>query len=140
MQPSGAFPRIAGNGGQSGPGGELVGRADQCRVADGGEEFGAESEADARHAGNHLGEWMSVKSALDVSVSRLDAFIEGDHPLRQFGDQRGGDLFAGQPHGLGLRSGDGGFGDGGCIAYPPASVRFFVMRESPLCRMDFGRW
>ena len=72
-------------------------------ITDGGQELSAESESDAGHAGDHLGERMAAKSALDVGVGGVDAFIEGDHLLRQFGDQCGGDLFAGQAHRLGLR-------------------------------------
>ena len=93
---------------QAGPGRELVSRSDQCGITDGGEQFGAEPKSHAGHAGDHLGEWMAAKSALDVGVGGLDAVIEGSHsapdqrpnrrpPLRRAGAPSGFSLRPPQP-------------------------------------------
>ena len=96
----------------------MVSRSDQRGITDSGQELSTEPKTHAGHAGDHFGEWMAAKSALDVGVGVFDAFIEGHHPLRQLCDQSGGDLFAGQSHRLGLGGSDRGRGDRGGVAHP----------------------
>src|ERR1700691_2754378 len=70
VQASGAFARVSRYRSQSGPSGELVGRADQRGIADSGQELGTEAESHARQAGDHPGQTVAAKSVLDVGVGR----------------------------------------------------------------------
>ena len=118
VQSSGAFPRVFGYRGESGPGGELVGRSDQCGITDGGQDFGAEPEAHAGHAGDHFGCGMAAKSVLDVGIGGFDAVIEGNHLPGQLRDEPGGDFFSRQAHRLRFGGRHRCGCDRGGIAYP----------------------
>lgn len=64
VQPSGGFARVSREQSRPGPGGELVGRADQRGIAYSSEEFDAEPKSHTGQAGDQPGEWMTAKSVL----------------------------------------------------------------------------
>ncbi|AFP39293.1 hypothetical protein MSMEI_5896 [Mycolicibacterium smegmatis MC2 155] len=132
VQSSGALSGVSRHWCQAGPGRELVSRSDQCGITDGSEEFGAESKSHAGHTGDHLGEWMAAKSALDVGVGGLDAVIEGNHLPCQISDQPGGHLFAGQTHRLGFHRGHRSPRDRGGVAHTGIGQDFGQPRNTAL--------
>ena len=76
---------------------------------------------------------MAAKSALDISVRLFDAVIEGDHLLRECGDQLSGDFFAGKANCLDLAAATAAAAIVGALR-TPASVKVFASRVIPLCR------
>lgn len=111
MQSAGAFTGISGHRRQPRPGGQVVGGSKNTRIADGGEEFGSETEAHSGHTGDHLGQPVAAKSILYRGIGVLDPRVEVDHLLRHRRDQPGGDVFAGQAHRLNSGSPDRGLRD-----------------------------
>nr|AAF08612.1 unknown [Mycobacterium avium] len=61
----------------------------------GGEELGAEYDAEAGHAQEDLGVAVAAKSVLDHRVGFCDFGVEGHHLLSQAGDHGGGEVLAG---------------------------------------------
>lgn len=98
---------VAGDGCDAGEAGELVRGAEPVHGGGGGDELGAEHDADAGHAGNHICRGMAAKPVLDELVDVLDLLVEGNHPLGELGHEKSGHRLGGKGGLLGFGRGDG---------------------------------
>lgn len=69
-------------------------------VAGGGHELGAEDDAKAGHAGDHVEGVVVAKPGLDGLVEIDNLLVEAHHLLRQCVDRLGGQLLSGRQAGL----------------------------------------
>jgi hypothetical protein len=88
---------VAGNRCDSAEAGEAVRGAEGGQVsAGGGQELGAEDDAQTGHAGDHLEVPVVAKPGLDDLVELGNLPVEGHHLVRRRVHHLGGQLLAGQ--------------------------------------------
>ena len=121
-------PGVTRDRGQSSDGREAVGVAESSHVpAGGGEELGAEDDAEAGHAQDDFGVAVAAKSLLDHRVGVADFGVEGHHLLGQPGHHGGRQLLAGHDGVLGFS----GFDRGGCDGIGVAGLAFTQPGHQP---------
>ena len=93
---------VTGDRRHAGEAGQAIGRPEARHVTrGGGQELRAEQDPHPGQAAGHLGGRTAANPALDELVDLPGLPVEGQHPLRQVGDQAGGQLLTRQPDRLG---------------------------------------
>ena len=121
-------PGVTRDRGQSSDGREAVGVAESSDVpARGGQELGAEDNAEAGHAQDNFGVAVPAKSLLDHRVGVADFGVEGHHLLGQPGHHRRRQLLPGY-HGV---LGFGRFDRRSCYGIGVAGLAFTQPGRQP---------